>query len=162
MPDEIKNNPRAPARRNKLGRPEKFTAATRRRLVTLIAAGVPICHACAAARVSKSGFHEYKNSHPQFSERIEQAVGKAIEKHLNIIISAAEKGDTACSRFFLERVHPQHFGRTKLEVTGANGEPLAGAQIAVLYWPHQQNQNHQNEIPDTEKNHPAAVASDPD
>ncbi|HEY5234096.1 MAG TPA: hypothetical protein VIK35_11240 [Verrucomicrobiae bacterium] len=117
-------NNSAPARRNKLGRPEKFTAATRRRLVTLIAAGVPVCHACAAARVSKSGFHEYKKSHPEFFVRIEQAVGKAIEKHLRNII-AASKTDPANSRWLLERCHPQHFGRTRIKLTGENGSPLA-------------------------------------
>lgn len=94
----------------KLGRPEKFDAKTRRRLVAAIGAGVPVCHAVAACRVSKRGFHDYKNSHPKFAAAIERAVAKAIEKHLKIIIHAAENGDPANSRWFLERVHPQHFG----------------------------------------------------
>ena len=122
------------------GRPFKFTPATRKRLISAIAAGVPVCHAVAACRVSKSGFHDYKNSHPKFAEQIEQATGKAIEKHLRLILAAAENGDTANSRWFLERVHPQYFGRTRLELSGPDGEPLPGTQIAVLVWPHQQAQ----------------------
>lgn len=117
----ITSKPRKP------GRPFKFDAKTRKRLIAAIAAGVPVVHACAACRVSKSGFHDFKNSHAKFAEAIERATGRAIEKHLRLIIKAAENGDTANSRWFLERVHPQHFGRTKIELTGADGQPLAAA-----------------------------------
>jgi hypothetical protein len=141
------------------GRPFKFDAKTRKRLIDAIAAGVPVCHACAACRVSKSGFHDYKNSHPRFAEAIERATGKAIEKHLRLIIKAAENGSTADSRWFLERVHPQHFGRTKLEISGADGEPLPGTQIAVLVWPHQQAQA-ATPLPPQNANHPSITAPD--
>jgi hypothetical protein len=113
------------ASKRKKGRPTAFTSATRRRLIRAIASGVPVCHACAACRVSLSGFHAYRASNPGFAAKIEQATGAAIEKHLRLIITAAETGDTASSRWFLERVHPSHFGRTKLELSGADGSPLA-------------------------------------
>jgi hypothetical protein len=122
----------------KLGRPEKFDAKTRRRLIAAIGVGLPVCHAVAACRVSKSGFHDYKNTHPRFAEQIARATAKAIEKHLKIIIRAAENGKPENSRWYLERVHPEFFGRTKLELTGPNGESLPGAQVAVLVWPHMQ------------------------
>ncbi|HEX4348951.1 MAG TPA: hypothetical protein VH251_01120 [Verrucomicrobiae bacterium] len=115
------------APQKKLGRPEKFDAKTRRRLVAAIGSGIPICHAVAACRVSKSGFHDYKNSHPKFAEQIDRAVGKAVEWHLNNIIAAAKNGDVQSSRWFLERTQPAHFGRTKIELTGADGQPLAAA-----------------------------------
>ncbi|MGA2854660.1 MAG: hypothetical protein ABSE90_11105 [Verrucomicrobiota bacterium] len=117
----------------KVGRPVKFDARTRRRLIEAIGAGVPICHACAACRVSKSGFHEYRATHLKFAAAIEAATAKAIQKHLRLIIKAAENGDTANSRWFLERVHPQYFGRTKIELTGADGLPLAAG--VMLYLP---------------------------
>jgi hypothetical protein len=151
-----KNNPR-----RKKGRPTVFTTKAKRRLVRAIGAGVPMRMACASCRVSYSAFCEFRNANPKFEEKIQKSIADAIEWHLKNIIKAARNGDVQSSRWFLERTQPAHFGRTKLEVTGADGEPLAGAQIAVLVWPHQQNQNHQNEIHDTEKNHPAAVASDP-
>lgn len=115
------------------GRPTVFTRVTRNRLAELISAGVPIVHACAACRVSLSGFHSYRASHPAFAARIERSTAEAIEKHLRLIIRAAESGDAACSRWFLERVHPAHFARTKIELTGADGQPLAAA--IALYLP---------------------------
>ena len=141
------------------GRPFKFDAKTRRRLIAAIAAGVPVCHAVSACRVSKSGFHDYRNAHPKFAEAIERATGKAIEKHLRLIIQAAENGDVANSRWFLERVHPQHFGRTRLELSGPDGEPLAGTQVAVLVWPHQQA-NGAPALPPQNADHTSIVAPD--
>ncbi len=118
-----------PAKKAK-GAPSKFTPDTRRRLIEAVAAGVPFAHACAVCRVSYSSFCDYRNAHPEFAAQIERAVAEAIEKHLRLIIRAAENGDTASSRWFLERVHSQHFARNRVEVTGADGAPLAGA-IAV-------------------------------
>lgn len=112
-------------RKRKIGRPEKFNPQTRRRLIEAIGAGVPVCHACAAVRVSVSAFHAYRSGHPEFAAAIEQATAAAIEKHLKLIITAAEAGDTASSRWFLERCHPSHFGRTKIELTGTDGSALA-------------------------------------
>jgi hypothetical protein len=117
-------------RTTKLGRPTSFNAQTRRRLLRCIAIGVPLSHCPAACGVSLSGFHGY---HPRFEEAIQRAIAKAIEKHLRLIITAAENGDSACSRWYLERCHPEHFSRNRLELTGANGAPLT-AQVA-LYLP---------------------------
>ena len=156
-PKQMINTLTNPRRRK--GRPTVFTTNAKRRLIRAIGAGVPMRMACASCRVSYSAFCEYRNANPKFEEKIQKAGADAVEWHLNNIITDA-KSDPASSRWFLERVHPQHFGRTKIEVTGADGEPLAGAQIAVLVWPHQQNQNPQHEIL-TEKNHPALTAPDP-
>jgi hypothetical protein len=151
-----KNNP---ARRRKKGRPTVFTTKAKRRLVRAIGAGVPMRMACASCRVSYSAFCEFRNANPKFEEKIQKAVADAVEWHLQNIIAAA-RSDPAQSRWFLEHTQSSHFGRTKIEVTGADGEPLAGTQIAVLVWPHQQNQNPQHEILDTEKNHPALTSPD--
>jgi hypothetical protein len=121
------------------GRPTVFTAPTRKRLVKAIGAGVPMRMACAICRVSYSGFCDYRNANPKFEARIQKAVADAVEWHLSNILSAAKHGDVQSSRWFLERTQPGHFGRTKLEVTGADGESLPGTQVAVLVWPHQQS-----------------------
>jgi hypothetical protein len=123
-------------KRKTLGRPLKFNAQTRRRLIRCVAIGMPITHVPAACGLSYSGFCDYRNAHPKFETAIQRAIAKAIEKHLKLILTAAEKGDAACSRWFLERCHSQHFGRQKIELTGADGAPLAGA-IAV-YLPEKQ------------------------
>ncbi len=131
-------------------------AANRDRLVRLIAKGVPITHACAALRISYSWLCKYRTANPGFQEQIDEAVGRAIEKHISLIVHAAEHGDTASSRWFLERCHPQHFARTRVELTGENGGPIAGAVI-TLQWPHQQTQP-RHEI--TVENRPALPAPD--
>jgi hypothetical protein len=111
--------------KRKKGRPTAFTPATRNRLIEAIGAGVPICHACAVCRVSLSGFHGYRAEHPKFAADIEEAVAKAVERHLKLIIHAAENGDAASSRWYLERTQPAHFARNKIEVTGPDGSPFA-------------------------------------
>ena len=115
-----------PARR-KPGRQTVFTPATRRRLIKCIAAGVPTTHAASACGVSFSAFCEFRNRNKRFDEAIERAKSRAIERHLNLIIKAAENGDVSSSRWFLERCHSSHFGRQKIELTGADGAPLTAA-----------------------------------
>jgi hypothetical protein len=116
-----------------MGRPTKFTPETRARLVQLIARGLPFVHACHAAGISFQSFLTYRNRHDDFREEIEQAVAAAIEKRLKIIEDAAEKGDVNSAKWLLEHLHPAHFARNRIEVTGADGAPLAGA--IALYLP---------------------------
>jgi hypothetical protein len=75
-------------------------------------------------------FNTYKKNNPDFVLEIEEAVAAAIEKRLAIIEKAADLGDVNSAKWFLERVHYQSFGRNRVEVTGADGSPLAAA-IAV-------------------------------
>lgn len=112
------------------GRPTKFTPETRTRLVELVARGLPFSHACHAAGVSFQSFSTYRDQHPGFREEIEQAVAIAIEKRLKLIESAADAGDVNSAKWLLEHLHPQHFARNRIEITGVDGQPLAGA-IAV-------------------------------
>lgn len=145
------------------GRPTVFDDRTRRRLIKCIALGMPLTHVVNACRVSWSGFCDYRNRNPRFAEAVERARSLAMAKHLKIVVAAAESGNEACSRWFLERCFPQHFGRVRVEVSGPDGEPLSGAQVAVLVWPHQRNQNpnHQNEILDAPDDRTAITSSDP-
>jgi len=122
----------------KRGRPYKFDAKTRRRLVAVIAKGVPLTYAPGACGVSRSAFFEYRNTHPRFEESVQRAIGRAIEKKLNLILAAAENGDANCAKWWLEKCHAKYFSRQSVELTGADGEPLPGTQVAVLVWPHQQ------------------------
>jgi hypothetical protein len=113
-----------------LGRPTKFTPETRQRLIELVARGLPFNHACHAAGVSFQSFSTYRSEHPDFREEIEQAVAIAIERRIKIIEKAADDGDVNSAKWLLEHLHPQHFARNRIEITGADGSPLAGA-IAV-------------------------------
>jgi hypothetical protein len=119
-----------PAKRRRIGAPSKYTPQTRARLVELVKKGVPFRHACNAVRISYQSFCDYREQHPDFREEIERGVSNAIEKHLDLISKAAETGDVQSSKWLLEHLHPEFFAKTRIELSGPDGSPLAGA-IAV-------------------------------
>ena len=120
--------------RNKGGRPSKFTPATRRKILKLVGRGMPLTHAANVAGVSYQTFLNYRRDRPGFDEAIGNAIAKGIEARLKVIERATKSPDesirlrSAC--WFLEHTAPEFFARNRVEVTGANGLPLAGA-IAV-------------------------------
>ncbi|HLX73035.1 MAG TPA: hypothetical protein VKV04_25700 [Verrucomicrobiae bacterium] len=128
-----------PVKRNKGGCPTKFTPERRKRLIQLIARGLPFSHACSAVKISFQSFTNYRRQHEDFREEIERAVAKAVDKRLRIIEQAADEGDVSSAKWLLEHLHPQYFARNRIEVTGANGAPLTGA-IAV-YLPQKDGEN---------------------
>lgn len=115
----------------KPGRLTKFTPECRARLLKLVAAGVPYNHACRVVRISFSAFCNYRDRNPDFREEMEQAVSAAIEKRLAKIEAASDAGDWRASSWLLEHIFPADFSKTRIEVTGADGAPLAG-QIQIL------------------------------
>jgi hypothetical protein len=123
----------------KNGRPSKFTEETRVRLVQLVARGLPFIHACSAVGITLQSFITYRNNHHDFREEIERAVSAAIEKRLKIIEAAADAGDVSSAKWLLEHLHPQFYARNRIELTGADGAPLAGT-IAV-YLPQKDGAN---------------------
>jgi predicted acyl esterase len=116
-----------PAKRRRIGAPSKYTPQTRARLVELVKKGVPFRHACNAVRISYQSFCDYREQHPDFREEIERGVSNAIEKHLDLISKAAETGDVQSSKWLLEHLHPEHFARNRIELTGRDGSPLTAA-----------------------------------
>jgi hypothetical protein len=128
-------SPALPARRRpgkKVGRRSKFTAKLRARLTELIARGLTFTHSCAAVGISFASFSTYRNQHPDFCDEIEQAVAAAIERRLKVIEHAADLGDVNSAKWLLEHLHPGAYARNRLEVTGADGAPLAGAVAVYL------------------------------
>jgi hypothetical protein len=125
--------------KSKGGRPTLLDDSHRRnRLIGLIARGVPMVHACSACRVNYQTFLNYREKNPGFREELEEAVAAAIEKHLERI-EAAAKTDWRSAAWMLEHVHPEHFAKNRIEITGANGGPIAGA--IALYLPQKDNGN---------------------
>lgn len=138
--------------KRKKGAPIKFNEETRKRLIGCISIGTPLIHAPAACGVSYSGFCEYRNSHPEFEREIQTAIANAIVSRLGIIQRAANMGDANCAKWFLEKCHSPYFGRNRIEVTGADGQPLiAGIQ---LFLPVKDGEPHQA-LPDA-KNEPSS------
>ena len=98
--------------------------------------GLPLCHAARAAGISNSHLCKWRLEDERFALRIESAVSKAIEKRLRKIEQAANAGDWRAAECWLRLVLPAEYGRNRLEVTGADGSPLAG-MVAICLPPKQ-------------------------
>ena len=127
-------SPALPARRKKPGRPSKFTRQTRERILRAVGKGMPLTHAASVANISLQSLITYRRDCPKFAAALEQAVAKGVEKNLEVIERATLSEDEgirlSAAKWYLEHVHPESFARNRIEVTGANGSPLAAA-IAI-------------------------------
>jgi hypothetical protein len=120
--------------------------------------------AAQAAGISYQSLCNYRALHKDFDDALSRALAEGAEKRLAVIEKALSSPDEAIrlrsAEWWLCHVLPQQFSRSRVEVTGPDGESLPGAQIAVLVWPHQ-NQNPQNEkVLDAKENRPALAAPD--
>jgi len=133
-----------PARRRPGGRPTKFTAQTRKRILRCIRRGMPLTLAASAAGVSYSSLCNFRARSKSFEMSLASAIAKGVNANLEVIEQATRSQDQAvrlrAACWFLEHTQPQHFARNRLELTGADGQPLDG-RIVFLAWPHQQNQS---------------------
>ena len=117
----------APA--GKPGRPTKLTVETRARLVEAIGRGVPAKFACAGCRISFQAFSNWREKFEDFREELAEAQARAMEKYLRVIERAAET-DPRFACWQLEHRWPEHFAKSRLEISTPNGEPLA--QVAIF------------------------------
>jgi hypothetical protein len=146
--------------RKRIGRPTVKTQRRARIICNALARGLPACHACACAGISFMTFTTWRSNDDKFRQRIDAAIAKGIDRRLKKIEKASNVGDWHASAWLLSHCpgSAEFFSESRrVELTG-DGDLFAGAQVAVLVWPHQQNQNHQNEILDTEENRPALAA----
>ena len=110
---------------------------------TIIAAvedGCPLCHAATSAGVSVQSISNWRESDPDFSEQIKQAVSRGIKARLDIVKRATQSKDEGvalrAATWWLTHVPgaAEHFSESRrIEVTGADGQPLAAA--VMLYLP---------------------------
>jgi hypothetical protein len=95
--------------------------------------GLPFVLCCSVAGISRSAFFQWKAEDAAFADRIDAALARGAERRLKRIEDASDAGDWRASAWLLEHCLPQHFAKTRLEVTGADGGPLAGG--VSLYLP---------------------------
>jgi hypothetical protein len=106
-------------------------------LSACVAKGLPYIMCCSVAGISRSAFFEWKSADPAFAEQLEQALARGALARLKVIEDGARQGDWRASAWLLEHCLPQHFARSRYELTGADGAPLtAGVQ---LYLPRKDN-----------------------
>jgi len=111
------------------GAPTKRTLAAVEVLRACLKRGVPRGMACRMAGITYPTFLAWQREDERFREEVELAIAAGVDGHLGNI-EAASKTDWRASCWILERCHPDQFGRNRVELTGADGAPLAaGVQL---------------------------------
>jgi hypothetical protein len=81
--------------------------------------------------VSHQTFNNWRRDHPDFADEIQIAEAKAIDSRL-AIIEKASLTDPSCAKWWLEHRFPQYYARNRIEISGPDGAPLAGAVAIYL------------------------------
>jgi hypothetical protein len=89
--------------------------------------------AARVAGISYQTFCSHRNREKKFRDELEQAIAAGCEARLKVIEKAAELGEWRAAAWLLEHCPgaTEHYAKTRLEVTGANGVPLAAGQVLV-------------------------------
>lgn len=115
-----------PRRRKKGGRRTVMTRRNWNKICRFIAAGMPLQHAAAASGIGKSTFHLWQQKNPAFAGAVEKARARGLATRLAVITEAA-KTDWRAAAWYCEHVFPDSFSKSRLELTGPDGQPLAAA-----------------------------------
>jgi hypothetical protein len=93
-------------------RPTKLTPAIQTSLVDVFSAGsVSIANACSLVGIAPSTYYQWMNTNPEFSEAIKRARAQAVMDYLKAIKTAANTGTWQAAAWWLERTHPDEYGR---------------------------------------------------
>jgi hypothetical protein len=105
------------------------TAANAKLICDCLSRGMPFVHACAVANISNQTLLDWRREDEQFRQAMETAIAEGVNARLRVI-EEASADDWRAAAWLLEHCQPQHFARNRLEVTGADGAPLAaGVQL---------------------------------
>jgi hypothetical protein len=98
-------------------------------LLKLLRSGVPVIHACAAVGIPEQTFYGWirqgkkatKGQYFDFYNDVQKAKADAVTRNVALIQKAAQDGTWQASAWYLERCHPNEFGKQeahKLEHSG--------------------------------------------
>lgn len=113
---KIKTNHAALLRKTSCGRPSKYSLKLTHEICEAISDGTPFSYAAAIVGISYETFCQWRKRYPEFSDAIEAAKARGIRARLQLIVKAAESGDVAAARWWLEHVVPEHFARNRVEL----------------------------------------------
>lgn len=126
--------PTTPAKPKPMGRPTKLTADIQEKVVAAINAGNYQETAAAYAGIGTTTFYRWMEQgadpdapqiYRDFREAVENARAQAEVRHVALITQAAQSGTWQASAWYLERSHPQRWGRfQRTEITGRDGGPI--------------------------------------
>ena len=126
-----------PARRNARGRKSKFNKATVEKICGGLSIGLPQHFAASLGGVTATTFHAWRNRYASFRKAVEEAIAKGMAYRLGVIQNALASNDEnvrlRAATWWLEHCMPEHFAKNRIEVTGADGSPLAAG--ISLYLP---------------------------
>lgn len=115
------------------GRPTKFTEEVRAKILLAVRGGNYIETAAAYAGINKDTFYNWMNiaespdapkEYSEFYDAIKEARAMAEVRSVALIGDAANGGAWQAAAWYLERSYPARFGRTRIEVTGADSGPV--------------------------------------
>lgn len=106
-------------RRAMKGAPSKKTDAAVQRIIELLAAGNYRRVAYTSAGISKETFLRWTREDHDFRAAVEKAEADANAFHLANIRQAAMEGTWQASAWFMERKHPEEWGRQDRRPEGA-------------------------------------------
>jgi hypothetical protein len=98
------------------GRPTKYNHRVTQKICAAISDGTPYIYAAAIGGISYETFCQWRKKYSDFSDAIEAAKALGILARLQLIVNAAESGDVAAARWWLEHVVPEHFARNRVEL----------------------------------------------
>ena len=116
----------------------KFTPGRVKIILRCVGRGMPLHMACEVAGICAQSLYNWRHKNPKFGELLTRAIAKGVDSRLRRIEKASDAGDWRAAAWLLERTMPQHFARSRLEVTGAEGAPLMAG--VTLYLPKKDGQ----------------------
>lgn len=94
-----------------MARPTKLTESRARNICSALAAGATRKQAAALAGVCFMSFLRWRAQSPDFDMRVRTAEAEAEITATRALMAAADGGDWEAALFWLERRHPEDWGR---------------------------------------------------
>jgi hypothetical protein len=109
------------------GRRTKYTPEVVKLICQMISRGLNYCQAADAAGIHRDTLHEWERQKPAFSDALKRAKASGVDRRLKRIERAAAKGAWQADAWWLERNHPETWGRKSRETA----EEQAAAEAAA-------------------------------
>jgi hypothetical protein len=113
------------------GRPTKFTPQVLKRILRSARRGLPLSLIARAVGVSVQGLINFRKANERFEQSLQRSIARGADTRLKKIEEAANAKDWRAAAWLLEHCQPEHFAKNRIEVTGADGGPLAGAVVVL-------------------------------
>lgn len=110
------------------GRRTKYTLEIVKLICDMIGRGLNYCQAADAAGIHRDTLHEWERQKSAFSDALKRAKASGVDRRLKRIEKAAAKGAWQADAWWLERNHPETWGRKSRET--AEEQAAAAAEAA--------------------------------